>query len=108
MNNQEIVNLVGPVLAKFAVDQIRKFLPKLPKWKIQLLAMGLGSVGAWATKFVGGADLTAIQAILVGLLSIVVNELGNSIKEARKDKGLKPGDNAGIIYQKDKEINNEK
>lgn len=101
MNTQEIVNLVGPVAAKFAVDQLTKVIPNLRSWQIQLIAVAVGTVGAWLAKFIGGADLTASQAVLVGVLAIVVNEAGNSIKTLREDKGLKPGDNAGIINRKD-------
>lgn len=96
MNANEWINLAGPLLAKFVVDLLRNFLPKLRAWQVQLLAIVIGSAGAWAAKFAGGADLPVWQVVALGCLAIVVNEAGNTIKGFREDKGPNGG-NAGVI-----------
>jgi hypothetical protein len=96
MDTQTLINLIAPLAAKFAVDALRRFWPKLRAWQIQLLAIGTGSVGAWAAKFAGGADLPVWQAVLMGALTIVANEVGNTVKGLREDKGQGSG-NGGLV-----------
>lgn len=81
--NQEMINLIGPLVAKFVVDFMRKFLTDLSPWKVQIIAVGLGIIGAWAAQFIGGAQLSGWQVVMYGVLSIVVNEVGNAVKALR-------------------------
>ena len=96
MNWTETIALAAPLVAKFVTDAARKYLlPNINRWQIQLLAIGLGAAGAWVSKYITGHALTPEMIAALGLASVAINELGNTIRPP--DAGLKPGDNAGVL-----------
>lgn len=99
MDATQTIALLGPVVGKLLTDLLKKFLPTLHAWQVQVLAAVVGTVSTWLVGY-GASHFTGTQigfwqTVIYGVGTIAVNELGNSIKDARADKGLKPGDNSG-------------
>ena len=76
---QAILALV-PVVTMLLVYGIRKLLPKLPKYIVPLIALGLGAFLTWLQGYMGGVSASPLVMVLLGAAATWLHEVINALK----------------------------
>ena len=78
------INLVTGLqvlLVPMAVAGVRKGLPRLPRVSIPFLAVVLGVLSDAVATWVAGGGFSPLRGVLVGLASVALREVTNTIRE---------------------------
>ena len=76
-----LVNALIPIIVPIVIWGGRLAAPKLPRFWIPLIAMGLGVLGDWLASLVGGGGFSPLIGALLGAAGVWLREFVNTLQE---------------------------
>jgi len=76
-----LINTAVVVVVPIVTYGVRLILPRIPRFLVPLVAIGLGPVIAWVAALAAGGNVNAITGCLLGAAGVVLREIYSTVKE---------------------------